>query len=581
MTSRGRKVHVTRMRSRDARSTSEKQRPAWPARLAAYALAAAFVLVAFAGTALLKQRWPQAPSFMFFVPAIALTAWRTGRGATVLATTLSLLLIDWFFLPPLRSLAIVGSTSVLDIIAFLVLTATIIVATEALRRAHQVSERRARELQAVSTRASKLLSVTTALSEATTAAEVTRVFLDQGLEVLEAPRGALVRSDGTRHEVLGVKGYSPEIEAHARALTADADVPVMVALRTGEPIWLASAQEYRDRFPAAVAQFGVLSETQAHVALRLMHRDAVVGSMSLSFPVPSAIGVTDRAFTLLLAQATAAALHRALAYDEERERRLNAEVLAHAREEVLGVVAHDLRNPLNLISTTTQFLIEEDLDRPQRSAMLERCRRAVRQMNRLIADLLDTVRLQAGRLSLNVEDVPIADVVQQSEDTFRPLADAQQIELRVEWPNDRTMVRADPLRLSQVLGNLIGNALKFTPAGGRVTLRVQREQRCVVFRVEDTGQGIPPDQVGRVFEDFWQARKGDRRGIGLGLAIAKALVEAQGGTITVESALGAGTTFSFTLPASTASSDARKNERVGRSERAAPRGPASESLPSH
>ena len=202
LTSRGRKVHVTRMRSRDARRTGEQQRPAWPARLAAYALAAAFVLVAFAGTALLKQRWPLAPSFMFFVPAIALTAWRTGRGATVLATTLSLLLIDWFFLPPLRSLAIVGSTSVLDIIAFLVLTATIIVATEALRRAHQVSERRARELQAVSTRASKLLSVTTALSEATTAAEVTRVFLDQGLAVLEAPRGALVRSDGTRHEVL-------------------------------------------------------------------------------------------------------------------------------------------------------------------------------------------------------------------------------------------------------------------------------------------------------------------------------------------------------------------------------------------
>jgi signal transduction histidine kinase len=354
----------------------------------------------------------------------------------------------------------------------------------------------------------------------------------------------------------------------------------MVALRTGEPIWLASADEFRARFAAAVAEFGTLSETQAHVALRLMHQDEVVGAMSMSFPAPSAFGVTDRAFTLLLAQETAAALHRALAYDAERERRLNAEVLAHAREEVLGVVAHDLRNPLNLISTTTQFLIEEDLDRPRRKAMLERCLRSVRQMNRLIADLLDTVRLQAGRVSLNMEDVPLGDVVQQTEDTFRPLADAEKIDFRVERHNDGTFgVRADPLRLSQVLGNLIGNALKFTPAGGTITLRIQREQQYVVFRVEDTGQGISPDQVSRVFEDFWQARKGDGRGIGLGLAIAKALVEAQGGTISVESALGKGTTFCFTLPASVRSSEMLKNEHVRRSDRTAPRDPATESLP--
>jgi K+-sensing histidine kinase KdpD len=556
------------MRSPDKRRTGVQERRAWRERLADCALAVAFVLLAFGGTALFKERWPQAPSFMFFVPAIALTAWRAGRGATVLATVLSLLLIDWFFLPPAQSFKIDGSTGLLDIIAFLILTATIIVATEALRRAHQLAEARADELQRVSTRASKLLGVTTALSEATTTAEVTSVFLDQGLAVLEAPRGVLVRGDGTRHEVLGVKGYSPALEASARSLGGDAEVPLMVALRTGEPIWLSSAEEYRSRFPAAVAEFGVLRETQAHVALRLMHQDDIVGAMSMSFPAPNALGVTDRAFTLLLAQATAAALHRALAYDAERERRLNAEVLAHAREEVLGVVAHDLRNPLNLISTTSQFLIEEDLDRPRRSAMLARCLRAARQMNRLIADLLDTVRLQSGRLSLNVEDVAISDVVQQTEETFRPLADTHQIALRADVPNDRTVVRADPLRLSQVLGNLIGNALKFTPAGGTVTLRIECQQQYVAFRVEDTGQGIAPDQVGCVFQDFWQARKGDGRGIGLGLAIAKALVEAQGGTISVESTLGAGTTFSFTLPAANSSRELLKNEARARTSEA-------------
>src|SRR6059058_6063454 len=103
------------MRFPRERSAGEKERPTW---LVAYAFAVLFVLLAFAGTAVLKQRWPQAPSFMFFVPAIALTAWRAGRGATVLATTLSLLLIDWFFLPPAGSFAISGSTSALDVIAF-------------------------------------------------------------------------------------------------------------------------------------------------------------------------------------------------------------------------------------------------------------------------------------------------------------------------------------------------------------------------------------------------------------------------------------------------------------------------------
>ena len=561
------------------RSTRENERSPRLTRLAAYSLAVAFVLTAFAATALLKQRWQSSPSFMFFVPAIALAAWRAGRGPTVLATSLSLLLIDWFFLPPVGSLAVAGATNALDIVAFLTLTGTILVATEALRRAHQLSESRARELEAVSTRAAKLLSVTTALSEATTADEVTSVFLNQGLAVLEAPRGVLVSGDGTRQMVLSLKGYAPELEAYARTLTPDADVPAMIALRTGEAIWLASAEEYRERFPAAFARFGALGEMQAHVALRLMHQDDIVGAMSLSFPATSAFGVTDRAFTLLLAQATAAALHRALVYDAERERRLNAEVLAHAREEVLGIVAHDLRNPLNLISTTTQFLLEEELDRPRRLSMLERSLRAVRQMNRLIADLLDTVRLQAGRLSLSVEDLPVADVIKQTEDIFRPLADAHTIEFRVEAPKERSIVRADPLRLSQVLGNLIGNALKFTPGSGTITLGAQREQQYVVFRVEDTGQGIAPDQVGRVFDDFWQARKGDGRGIGLGLAIAKALVEAQGGTISVQSALGRGTTFTFTLPASSASFETLKNERLKRSVRSAPRDPTAESPP--
>ncbi|MDQ6769184.1 MAG: ATP-binding protein [Gemmatimonadota bacterium] len=512
-----------------------------------YIEAVAVTLLAFAATALLKREW-NAPSFMLFVPAIAIAAWRGGRGPTALATCLSLILIDYFFIAPSGSLKIAGSTTILEIIAFLVLTTTIITTTEALRRARAVAESRAEELARIAERASKLLDVTTALSEATSLEDVTAVVLGRGLASLEAARGVLVRVDGERIDFLGARGYEPEIEARIRTLTREADVPIMVALRTGQTIWLGSGDEYLRRYPWAFERFGAVSERQAHIATPLIHLGQPVGALSLTFDGPSAFGVLDQAFTLVLAQATAAALHRAASYDSEREKRHQAEVLAGAREDVLGIVAHDLRNPLNLISTTTQFLLEESLSSAERTRLLTNATRAATQMNRMIADLLDTVRLQAGRLSLNLEDVPVETILQQLEETFRPLAESHHLKLQIARPAEEFAVRADPLRVSQILGNLVGNAMKFTPEGGRITVRLSCDESKARFEVIDTGPGVSPSDLPHLFDDFWQARSGDHRGVGLGLAIAKALVEAHGGAIDVTSRVGDGSTFSFTIP---------------------------------
>jgi K+-sensing histidine kinase KdpD len=509
--------------------------------------AAAITLLAFAATALLKRQWT-GPSFLVFVPAIAIVAWRGGRGPTALATGLSLILIDYFFLAPIGSLKIVGSTSILDVIAFLVFTTTVITTTEALRRARAVAESRAEELEGVAERASKLLDVTTALSEARSLEDVTAVVLGKGLASLEAARGVLLRADGDRIDWLGARGYDPAVEARSRTLTREADVPIMVALRTGETIWLGSPDEYRRRYPWAFEQFGQVSETQAHIATPLIHLGEPVGALSLSFDGPSAFGVVDQAFTLLLAQATAAALHRAASYDAEREGRHQAEVLARAREDVLGIVAHDLRNPLNLISATTQFLLEDSLAPPERTRLLTNATRAAKQMNRMIADLLDTVRLQSGRLSLLLEDVPAEAILQQLEETFGPVARSQHRQFRIARPAQQFAMRADPLRVSQILGNLVGNALKFTPEEGLVTLRLSRDDSSAQFDVIDTGPGISASDLPHLFDDFWQAGRGDHRGVGLGLAIAKALVEAHGGTIGVTSTVGHGSTFWFAIP---------------------------------
>lgn len=289
---------------------------------------------------------------------------------------------------------------------------------------------------------------------------------------------------------------------------------------------------------------------QTYLATPLIHAGETVGAMALHFREAGALGAADRTFTLLLAQATATALHRARSYDAELEKRRHAELLAHAREDVLGVVAHDLRNPLSLIVTTTELLQEEDLDPPRRTQILDIARRAGKQMNRLIEDLLDTVQLESGKFSLDTEDVAVASIFRQTEETFRPIADKRRIRLTCMAPNDSVNVRADPLRVSQVLGNLLGNALKFTPENGDVIFHAAPKGREVVFHVSDTGPGIPPEQIEHLFEQFWQARKNDKRGVGLGLTIAKGIVDAHGGKIWCESVVGGGSTFSFTLPAS-------------------------------
>jgi K+-sensing histidine kinase KdpD len=524
-----------------------------PRRLGRYGLAVALVLAAFAGTATLKRDW-NAPTFMFFVPALAVAAWRAGRGPTVVATGLSLLLIDWFLLPP-TGLETSGTNAILDFIAFLLLAATIIIVTEALRRARSLAEARAAELETVAVRASKLLEVSTALSEATTVQQVTDVALGKGRGLVEAARGVAIGTDGKRIVLLGDSASPTRTSFVPDGAASDTDFPIRDALRTGDPIWLHSAEEVRRRYPWLYERLHAVSDPQALVAVPLTYLGETIGAISFTFDGASAFGVVDQTFTLLLAQATAAALYRAHGFDVEHQRRRDAEFLAHAREDVLGVVAHDLRNPLNVISGATEMLVEDSLTPAARVKLGDASGRAVRQMERLIADLLDSVRLQAGRLSLTLGEVPIADIVQEAEETFRPLANTKKVDFRVECPPNPGVVHADRVRVAQVLGNLLANAFKFTAASGTVTLRVGVYPDHAVFNVVDTGQGIADVNLKLVFQDFWQARKGDERGVGLGLTIAKALVEAQGGSIWVESALGRGSTFSFTVPRSARATD--------------------------
>jgi PAS domain S-box-containing protein len=225
-----------------------------------------------------------------------------------------------------------------------------------------------------------------------------------------------------------------------------------------------------------------------------------------------------------------------------------AQHATRARDEMLSVVAHDLRNPLNTIvmgANTIAELIPNATPLLQKHAGI--LRRAADRMNRLIQDLLDVKRIESGQLMVDLRSIAVSALIDEATEMLRPLAAAASLELLQEVAADLPRVQADSGRILQVLSNLVGNAIKFTPPGGRITMTAIDIGNEVRFEIADTGPGIAADQLPHVFGRFWQGSRGDRRGIGLGLAIAKGIVEAHGGRIWVESRVGEGSHFYFTL----------------------------------
>jgi signal transduction histidine kinase len=219
------------------------------------------------------------------------------------------------------------------------------------------------------------------------------------------------------------------------------------------------------------------------------------------------------------------------------------------RDEVLAMVAHDLRNPLNVVLTSGSFLLDTlDGLEPRAREQLELIQRAVAQMNRLTQDLLEVAGMEAGNISVEPRAEPVELLLRAACTTMQRVASARRIELACDIQSDLPHVCADRDRIDQVLGNLIGNAVRFTPRGGRVQLAAERDGAQVRFSVADTGRGIDAADLPHVFDRFWQAQRSRDGGAGLGLAIARGIVAAHGGEMWVESEPGTGSTFFFTLP---------------------------------
>ncbi|MFP2904104.1 sensor histidine kinase [Pyxidicoccus sp. 3LFB2] len=224
---------------------------------------------------------------------------------------------------------------------------------------------------------------------------------------------------------------------------------------------------------------------------------------------------------------------------------------ARAREDLLAVVSHDLKNPLGVVQLGAALLLRGAGSKPGGEGVAKQATRihdATERMSRLISDLLDWGRLEAGGLPLDWGEHAVVSLVTEAVESIRPLAEAKGLHLHMALPAENVRARCDRVRVLQVLGNLLGNAVKFTSAGGTLTVGARVDGPEVAFLVRDTGAGIAPEALPHIFDRYWQARDAASRGTGLGLAIAKGLVEAHGGAIRAESTPGEGSTFTFTLP---------------------------------
>ena len=237
------------------------------------------------------------------------------------------------------------------------------------------------------------------------------------------------------------------------------------------------------------------------------------------------------------------ALRAALAEERDRLRRAREE-----RDDVLAIVSHDLRNPLNTISMAAEQLHADDCADDERRLCAAAIRRAVHRATSLIQGMLDISRIDRGALSLERRPEDPVEIAAAAIEDHRLGAERKRVTLILSQPTPVARVLCDRRRLHQVLDNLLANAIRHTPEGGDVCLRVLAENESARFCVIDTGEGIPPDELPRLFDRFYQVRRNGKGGAGLGLAIARGIVEAHGGTIEAYCREEGGAVFTFTTP---------------------------------
>jgi signal transduction histidine kinase/DNA-binding response OmpR family regulator/HAMP domain-containing protein len=305
---------------------------------------------------------------------------------------------------------------------------------------------------------------------------------------------------------------------------------------------------------------------RARLAVPLVRDDQVVGALVVRRRAPGPFSTELADLLQTFAAQSVVAIHNARLFREIEDKSRQLEIASQHKSQFLANMSHELRTPMNAIIGVGEMLLEDthDLGRDDQVEPLERILRAARHLLALINDILDLSKIEAGKMELHLEAFPIASLVAEVMETLRPMAAANGNRLEIPGDGDAGIMYADPTRVRQALLNLASNAVKFT-SGGVVSITASRvagpDGDVVELRVADSGIGMTPEQVGRLFQEFTQADASTTRkygGTGLGLAISRRFCRMMGGDITVQSEPGRGSIFTIRLPAVVAARDAER-----------------------
>jgi signal transduction histidine kinase len=528
---------------------------------ACHAVALAAVPAAIAARLLLDPLLGDRAQFHLMFAAVAFVAWYAGRGPALCTLVAGAFATDVALLRPRLSLAIEDPVHVAALGLYVAVGLGSIALFESLRKARRraeekqrslvsevsartaaervlaESERRFRSLHAVATRLQHSRDLATGLRDVLAHA-VAACGADLGnIQLFNAQLGAL--------EIAVQQGFDAAFLAHFCTVRADDGSACARVLQAGERLRVEDVELDPDFAPhraaAAAAGFRAVQSTPLRA-----HDGLVVGVLSTHFRAPHRLSPQDEQVLDLYACHAADLITRLRdqqALEDGRRR----------KDEFPALLAHELRNPLAAMASALEVMRRRRTDArlvDQAHVTLER---QLRHMVRLVDDLLDVGRIAAGKLELRRERVNLATVVLEVVEACRPQVEAGGHALSVGLPETPVHLDADPVRLAQIIGNLVANACKFTEPGGRIRLIAERVGADVAIRVEDSGCGIAPDLLPRVFDMFMQAERTlpqSRGGLGLGLPLVKRLTEMHGGSVAVHSAgEGRGSEFTIRLPA--------------------------------
>ena len=423
---------------------------------------------------------------------------------------------------------------------------------EQLRREHQETERERALAQRLKTLNELFQQLNTNLDlEHTlqTVAKAPKALLGADLTGI-----ALLDEDGCHLSVVAAAGMGMTLFAGQR--WAVDDTLVSAILSSSQPYVLDEPAQYLNALPAALSREQTIASIASYVSVPLLLNGEPLGALNVAYNEHRVFTDEDMAFLQALGQEAALAIRNARLYEREREQVARLRALDQLQAGFVSSVSHELRTPLTCVKASVDLLqaTSAEFSEEQRD-LVHTIEHHVGRLEALVADLLESTKLEAGQITLTRQPTDLTQIVNRAVEALHPLTDRKGQTVYLHWPVAINLVEVDRRRIEQVLTNTLSNAIKFTPKQGRIDIRLTETADNLQVCVADNGPGIPEQDQTRVFDKFYVVADGrGLSGVGLGLYIARQMVELHGGRIWVESQEGQGSTFCFTVPKTTLAS---------------------------